>query len=125
MKLKKREEKDYREKSKRPSETENLSLDRIARGIVEDSSSVLFKVSLSGKTRKERYNPATFDESSQEYYENQRRKIIFFKREDSLPEAYKKPNAKTSVRCIYHGNKNNLLPYAVYDMNWNLLWKEK
>ncbi len=97
MKLKKKQI--PRKKSPRPAETKHISLDRIARGIVTASSETLFQVELS----KKRYH--------------------LFRREDS--SVYNKPNVKTSIRCIYSGNKNNLLPYAIYDLNWNILWKEK
>ena len=97
MKLKKREF--TRRKSKRPGETKNISLERIARGIVVASSETHFQAELSKKR----------------YYR--------FKKEDASD--YNIPRIKTSIRCIYKGNKNNLLPYAIYDLNWNLLWKEK
>jgi hypothetical protein len=125
MKLQPKDPTDYRIKTKRPGETKHISLDRIARGIVEDSSSILFKVSLSGKTRNKKYNPSTFEESPEEHYESQRRKILLFKEEDSRKGSYKKPNAKITVRCIYRGDKDSLFPYQVFDMNWNLLWEEK
>jgi len=97
MKLQKKEV--YRLKSKRPGETKNIPLERIARGVVTASSEVLFQVELS----KKRYET--------------------FRKEDSSD--YNQPRIKTSVRCIYNGNKNALFPYRVHDMNWNLLWKEK
>ena len=97
MKLKKRES--TRIKSKRPNETKNLSLERIARGTIIATSEVLFQVELSKKR----------------YY--------LFRKEDA--SEYNQPKIKTSIRCIYHGNIKNLLPYAIYDLNWNLLWKEK
>lgn len=99
MKLQKRKEEDYRKKSKKPNETKHLSLERIARGTVTASSSVLFQVELSHKR----------------YY--------LFKKEDA--KEYNQPNVKTSIRCIYNGHRNNLLPYAIYDLNWNLIWKER
>ena len=99
MKLKKKDPEDYRKKSKRPAETKHISLERIARWIVTASSPVLFQVELSHKR----------------YYH--------FRKEDA--EEYNSPRIKTGIRCIYHGHRNNLLPYAVYDLNWNLLWKEK
>jgi hypothetical protein len=97
MKLKKKEV--HKLKSKRPSETKHISLERIARGMVIATSEALFQVELSHK----RYS--------------------HFKKEDA--SEYNQPRIKTSVRCIYHGNRNNLLPYAVYDLNWNVFWKEK
>lgn len=97
MKLKKKET--PRLKLKRPPETKHISLERIARGIVTATSPVLFQVELSHK----RYYTFSKDESSE----------------------YNQPKIKTSIRCIYYGHRNNLLPYAVYDLNWNLFWKEK
>jgi hypothetical protein len=99
MKLKPKDPTEYRVKSKRPSETKHISLERIARGRVSAASEELFQVELSHKR----------------YY--------LFKKEDA--SEYNKPNVGTSIRCIYHGNKNNLLPYAVYDLLWNQIWKEK
>ncbi len=97
MKLKKRES--IRIKSKRPSETKKIPLERIARGTVVTSSEIHFQVELSKKR----------------YYR--------FKKEDASD--YNMPRIKASIRCIYKRDKNNLLPYAIYDLNWNLLWKEK
>lgn len=97
MKLKKKEV--QRQKSKRPSETKHISLERIARGTITASSPVLFQVELSKKR----------------YYT--------FAKDDALE--YNQPNVKTSIRCIYHGHRNNLLPYAIYDLNWNLIWKSR
>jgi len=126
MKLQKRKEEDYRQKSKRPEGTKHISLERMARGTVEDSSSILFKVVFSRKTRELKYNPPKTDEGlSEEDYMFQKKKCLLFRKEDALPRTYKKPNDRITVRCIYHGNKNALFPYAVYDMNWNLLWMEK
>jgi len=126
MKLQKRREEDYRQKSKRPEETKHLPLERIARGIVEDSSAFLFKVSFSRKTLKKEYNPPKSEEElSENNYINERRKILLFRKEDCALGKYKNPNKNTSVRCIYHGNRNSLFPYEIFDMNWNLLWKEK
>jgi len=99
MKLKPKDPAEYRKKSKRPSETKHISLERLARGEVTAASDVLFQVELSHKR----------------YY--------LFKKDDA--SEYNKPNVGTSIRCIYHGDKNNLLPYAIYDLNWNLIWKEK
>jgi hypothetical protein len=99
MKLEKKNPEDYRKKSKRPNETKHLSLERIARGIVTASSEVLFQVELSKK------------------------RLYIFEKEDAIE--YNQPRVKAGIRCIYHGNKNNLLPYAIYDLNWNLIWKEK
>lgn len=99
MKLKKKPLEEYRKKSKRPKETQHISLERIARGTVTASSSVLFQVELSHK----------------KYYK--------FAKDDA--SEYNQPRVKTSIRCIYHGHKNNLLPYEIYDLNWNLIWKEK
>ena len=99
MKLKKKSPEDYRKKSKRPAETKNISLERIARGVVTASSPVLFQVELSRK----RYHTFTKDDASE----------------------YNQPRLKTSIRCIYYGHRNNLLPYAIYDLNWNLIWKDK
>jgi len=99
MKLQKREVEEYRKKSKRPGETKHISLERIARGTVTATSEVLFQVELSHK----RYS--------------------LFKKEDA--SEYNQPRIKTNVRCIYNGNKNSLFPYAIYDLNWNVLWKEK
>ncbi len=96
MKLKKKEFK--RIKSKRPVETQNIPLEKIARGIVVASSETHFQVELSKKR----------------YYR--------FRKEDASD--YNMPRIKASIRCIYKRNKNNLLPYAIYDLNWNLLWKE-
>jgi hypothetical protein len=97
MKLKPKEIK--REKSKRPPETKHISLERIARGTVTASSEVLFQVELSKKR----------------YY--------LFRKDDSSD--YNQPKINTSIRCIYYGDKNNLFPHSIYDMNWNLLWREK
>ena len=97
MKLKKKEF--LRKKSKRPGETKNLPLERLARGIVTASTETHFQAELSKKR----------------YYH--------FKKEDA--SKYNMPRIKTSIRCIYKGGKENLLPYAIYDLNWNLLWKEK
>jgi hypothetical protein len=97
MKLNKKET--PRLKSKRPPETKHISLERIARGKVVATSQFFFQVELS----KKRY--------------------FYFREEDA--SEYIQPRIKTSVRCIYHGHKDNLLPYAVYDLNWNLFWKEK
>lgn len=99
MKLQKKNPTDYRIKSKRPSETKHISLERMARGIVTASSEFLFQAELSKKR----------------YYH--------FRKENA--SEYHQPKIKTSIRCIYYGDKSNLLPYAVYDLNWNLLWKEK
>ncbi len=99
MKLKKKNPEEYRKKSKRPAETKHISLERIARGIVTASSSVLFQAVLSHK-----------------------RRYIF--RKDDASE-YNQPRLKSGIRCIYYGHRDNLLPYAVYDLNWNLLWKER
>ena len=99
MKLQKRREEDQRKKSPRPSETKHISLERIARGIVIASSAVIFQVELS----KKRYYTFERDNASE----------------------YNQPRVKTAIRCIYHGDKNNLLPYTVYDLNWNIIWKEK
>ena len=96
MKLKKKEV--YRKKSKRPGETKNLPLERIARGVVVASSEIHFQVELSKKR----------------YYK--------FKKEDA--SEYNMPRIKTSIRCFYKGGKNNPLPYVIYDLNWNLFWKE-
>ena len=98
-KLEKKKPEDYRKKSKRPSNTKNISLERIARGIVTASSEFVFQVELSHKR----------------YY--------LFKKEDA--SIYNCPSVKTSIRCIYHGHKNNLLPYAIYDLNWNPIWVDK
>jgi predicted cupin superfamily sugar epimerase len=71
----------------------------MARGRISAASDDLFQAELSHKR----------------YY--------LFKKEDA--SEYHKPNVHASIRCIYHGDKNNLLPYAVYDLLWNLIWKEK
>ena len=97
MKLKKKES--TRIKSKRPTETKKISLERIARGVVVASSETHFQVELSKKR----------------YYR--------FEKKDSSD--YNMPRTKTSIRCIYKRNENSLFPYAIYDLNWNLLWKEK
>jgi hypothetical protein len=86
-------------KSQRPSGMKVLGLERIARGTATASSEVLFQVKLSGNKYKR------------------------FSKKDALE--YNKPELKTSVRCIYHGKKDSTFPYAVYDMNWNVLYKEK
>lgn len=99
MKLQKKKPEEYRQKSKRPTETKHISLERIARGTVTATSEVLFQVELSRKR-----------------YEK-------FRKEDA--SEYNQPRIKANVRCIYNGNKNSLFPYAVYDLNWNILWKEK
>ncbi|MFH1503747.1 MAG: hypothetical protein ABIE36_03760 [Candidatus Diapherotrites archaeon] len=126
MQLKKKEKEAYGLKSKRPSGTKHLPLERIASGVVEDSSAVLFEVSFSRKILKKGYNPPKSEEESLEnYYLIKKKKTLLFRKEDAMPGTYRKPNTKISVRCFYHGNKNSLFPYAVYDMNWNLLWKEK
>ena len=115
-----------RVKSKRPGETKHISLERIASGTVTATSSVLFQVKFSRKTREEKYQkPKTeypeLDEEERRYVK--RNEYILFRKKDS--SRYNQPGMKINVRCIYHGDKNNLLPYAVYDMNWNVLWKEK
>jgi len=124
MKLKKKEFK--RIKSKRPDETKNLPLERIARGTVEDPSALLFKVTFSRKTLEKKYNTSEKGEESPEnYYTNQKKRCLSFRKKDALPGTYKKPNEKITVRCIYHGDRKHLVPYAIYDLNWNLIWKEK
>ncbi len=99
MKLQKKEPENYRKKSKRPPETKHISLERIARGIVTATSPVLFQVELSHK----RYYTFSRDDASE----------------------YNQPKIKTSIRCIYYGHRNNLLPHAVYDLNWNKIWVSK
>jgi len=124
MKLKERESKRIR--SKRPGETKNLPLERIARGTVEDPSALLFKVTLSRKTFEKKYNTSKKEEESPEdYYTNKKKRCLSFRKKDASPGTYKKPNEKTAVRCIYHGDRKHLVPYTIYDLNWNLLWQEK
>lgn len=86
-------------KSQRPSHTKNIPLEKIARGIITRSSEILFEAKLSKK---------------REY---------FFRKSDA--SFYKKPNLGANIRCIYNGNKRNLFPHEIYDMKWNLLWREK
>jgi len=88
-----------RVKSKRPSETKRIGLERIARGTVTASSDFLFQVRLSG-------------DNYQSFYKKDAKE-------------YNKPELKTSVRCIYHGRKDSTFPYAVYDLNWNEFYIEK
>jgi len=52
-----------------------------------------------------------------------KKRYYLFKKKDA--SEYHQPKIKTSIRCIYNGDKKNLLPYAIYDLNWNLFWKEK
>lgn len=124
MKLQKKEV--PRLKSKRPGETKHISLERIASGTVTATSEVLFQVKFSRKTREEKYNkPKTkypeLDEEEKKYIKKE--EYILFRKKDA--SEYNPPRMRMDVRCIYNGDKNNLLPYAVYDLNWNLLWKEK
>lgn len=134
MKLQKRKEEDYREKSKRPGDTKNISLERMARGTVTASSDILFQVGFSKKTREYKYNkPKTeypkLDEEEEKYIKGrenfERKEYLLFRKKDSLPQTYHKPSMHSSVICIYSGDKNKLFPYKVLDMNWNLLWEEK
>ena len=97
MKLKKKEF--PRKKSKRPGETKNLPLERLARGIVTASSETHFQASLSKK------------------------RLYTFEKKDA--SEYNMPRLKTGIRCIYKRREDNFLPYAIYDLNWNVLWKEK
>jgi hypothetical protein len=116
-----------KERSKRPAGTKNISLDRIARGTVEESSAFLFKVRLSKKTQEREYNSPNYNPplTDEENLLPNKKRITLFRKQDAAPGKYKKPDKGDTVRCIYHGNRNNLLPYEVYDMNWNILWKEK
>ena len=124
MKLKSKEIK--REKSKRTFETRKISLERIASGVVEESSAYLFKVRFSRKTLKEEYNlPKSEEELFEENYTPQNKRILLFRKQDAEPGTYKKPEEGNKERCIYRGNKKDLFPYAIYDMNWNLLFREK
>lgn len=85
-------------KPDRPVETKGIGLERISRGTVVASSEALFQLKMSGNNYK------------------------IFKRCDS--KEYNQPQMKTQVRCIYHGRKDSTFPYAVYDLSWNLLYRE-
>jgi hypothetical protein len=129
MKLKPKDPAEYRLKSKRTSDTKNVPLERRARGTVTASSEILFQVKFSNKTKREQYNkPKTeypeLDEEEKKETIVKRPEFLLFRKKDSLPEAYHKPNVKTVVDCIYHGDKNALFPYKVLDTNRNLLWEE-
>jgi hypothetical protein len=128
MKLQKKEI--HRLKSKRPGETKNIPLERRARGTVTASSEILFQVKFSKKTKREQYNkPKTeypeLDEKEKKEIIVKRPEFLLFRKKDSLPEAYYKPNVGTAVQCFYRGNKDALFPYKVLDLNWNPLWEEK
>ena len=118
-------------KSKRPSETKGMGLERMARGTVDESSTFLFKVRFSRKISERKYSTTktneelTEEERETESLEKQRKRILYFRRSDSIPGKYHKPEKGTTVRCIYHGSKKHLFPYAVYDMNWNPLFIDK
>jgi hypothetical protein len=91
--------KTQKQRPKIPEEAKCFSLEKIARGKVIYTSDFIFQVRLS------------------------KNKNCYFREEDA--SFYNKPEAGIKVRCIYRRDKDISLPYEVYDLLWNPIWKEK